>query len=141
MALYHNPDLSSSYNQKPEESENSSDILNNPFLTSPNSQGRNQASPTPASSLTPPDSSYQTKTLISQRDNSCWGKSYLSACYQGSIWALSGLNFSYESMTTEKKRFFFFFYIVRLQYSLDSRGNFALKLQNLLFFASAIRES
>lgn len=72
MALYHNPDLSSSYNQKPEESENSSDIL-----TSLNSQGRNQASPTPVSSLTPPDPSYQTKTPPPQRDNSCWGKSYL----------------------------------------------------------------
>lgn len=72
MALYHNPDLSSSYNQKPEESENSSDIL-----TSLNSQGRNQASPTPVSSLTPPDSSYQTKIPPPQRDNSCWGKSYL----------------------------------------------------------------
>ena len=82
MALYHNPDLSSSYNQKPEESENSSDIL-----TSLNSQGRNQASPTPVSSLTPPDSSYQTKTPPPQRDDSCLGQELftLSACYQGSI--------------------------------------------------------
>ena len=77
MALYHNPDLSSSYNQNPEESENSSDILNNPLLTSPNFQGKNQASPTPLNLLTPPDSSSQTKIPPPQRDNSCWGKGYL----------------------------------------------------------------
>ena len=115
------PIIKSLRNQK-----NSPDILNDPFLTSPNSQGGNQASLTPASSLTPSDSSDQTKTPPPpRRENPYWN--ILSASpplSSGPIWALSGLNFSYETTTTEKERWFLTGWP---QYSLDSRENLLRK--------------
>ena len=45
MVLYQNPALWGLSNQRPGESENTPNILDNPLLTFPNSQGGNQAFP------------------------------------------------------------------------------------------------
>ena len=63
MVLYQNPVLCGSCNQKPEESENTPDVLDDPLLTFPSSQEGNQAPPTSLELPTSPGPSDQSQTL------------------------------------------------------------------------------
>ena len=67
--LYQNPALCSACNQKPGESENTPDILDDPLLTFPNSQQGNQASPASLEAPTSPEPPTSLEAPISPDDS------------------------------------------------------------------------